>query len=68
MADTPGAKARSNRWQIIGLSLGVLTTFAAITEVDGVWRYVYLLLGGAVGALLGRIAARLIGPKPPSAG
>lgn len=65
MAESPADRSRSNRWQIIGIYLGILTTFALIAEVDGIWRYIYLLGGGAIGALLGRIAAKLCAARKP---
>ena len=39
---------------LIGITLGVLTTFALMPEtVPSPWRYIWLLLGGGVGAGLG---------------
>ena len=50
----PLESMRRNRPLIIGISIGVLTTFAVMPEtVELPWRYVILLLGGIAGAGLG---------------
>ena len=50
----PLESMRRNRPLVIGISLGVLTTFVILPETVQVpWRYAWLLLGGAVGAGLG---------------
>ncbi len=57
----PLESMRRNRPLVIGISLGVLTTFALLPEaVDFPWRYVYLLLGGGVGAGLGWLVRRYL--------
>lgn len=50
----PLESMRRNRPLVIGITLGVLTTFALMPEtVPSPWRYIWLLLGGGVGAGLG---------------
>ncbi len=50
----PLESMRRNRPLIIGISIGVLTTFAAMPDtVQFPWRYVFLLVGGIIGAGLG---------------
>jgi len=53
-APDPLESMRRNRPLIIGISIGVLTTFAVMPEtVQFPWRYAILLLGGIAGAGLG---------------
>ena len=52
---------RRNRPIVIGISVGVLTTFLLMPETVGFpWRYVWLLLGGGVGAGLGWLVRRYL--------
>src|SRR6218665_727409 len=52
-------RMRANRWPVIGISVGVLVTLLFIPDGLGFWRYVLLLLGGAMGGVGGRIAYKL---------
>lgn len=57
----PVESMRRNRPLIIGISLGVVTTFALLPEtVVAPWRYLYLLGGGIVGAGLGWLVRRVL--------
>jgi hypothetical protein len=56
---------RRNRPIIIGITLGVLTTFVLMPEtVQFPWRYVWLLAGGGVGAGLGWLVRRVLDGRP----
>jgi hypothetical protein len=57
----PLESMRRNRPLIIGISIGVLTTFALMPDgVQFPWRYIYLMVGGAVGAGLGWLVRRYL--------
>lgn len=63
----PLDRMRSDRWQIIGISVGIILTLPFIADVDGVLRYVYLGLGGAIGALAGLVLRKLVALRKPKA-
>jgi hypothetical protein len=56
----PVERMRRNRPIVIGISLGVLTTFLLMPEVEGILRYAYLLVGGAIGAGLGWLVVQIL--------
>lgn len=57
----PLESMRRNRPLVIGISIGVVTTFALMPETVQIpWRYIYLLVGGAVGAGLGWLVRRVL--------
>ncbi|MFY8031575.1 MAG: hypothetical protein ACOVO5_07075 [Devosia sp.] len=56
---------RRNRPLVIGISVGIITTLAILPETVQVpWRYVWLLLGGAVGAGLGWLVRQYLDRRP----
>jgi hypothetical protein len=64
-APDPLESMRRNRPLIIGISVGVVTTLAVLPETVQVpWRYLWLLLGGAVGAGLGWLVRRDLDHRP----
>jgi hypothetical protein len=57
----PLESMRRNRPIVVGISLGVLTTFVLLPETaEFPWRYIYLLIGGGVGAGLGWLFRRYL--------
>lgn len=61
----PLERMRRNRPIVIGISLGVLATFALMPEaVDFPFRYTYLLFGGGAGAGLGWLVRRYLDSRP----
>lgn len=64
-APDPLESMRRNRPIIIGITLGVLTTFVLMPEtVQFPWRNVWLLAGGGVGAGLGWLVRRVLDGRP----
>lgn len=63
----PVESMRRSRPMVIGISLGVLTAFALMPEAIAFpWRYIYLLLGGGIGAGFGWLVRRLLDGRPKS--
>jgi len=61
----PVQRMLRNRPIVIGLSLGVLTTFLLMPEaVAFPWRYIYLLAGGGIGGGLGWLVRRYLDSRP----